>query len=173
MYKIFLIIFSYLCFLIVPVLAADKIVYIDLKILLNESIVGKNSIIELEKTQKLKNDEIKKIQESFKNEEIKLINKKNVISEKEFKDQVNLLRSKVKKHNESKKIMINDLTQKRIDITSKLLAALNPILTEYSSKNSIAIILQKKDIIIGSNDLDITPIILKIFNQRVKKITLN
>ena len=173
MYKIFLIIFSYLCFLIVPVLAADKIVYIDLKILLNESIAGNNSIIELEKIQKLKNDEIKKIQESFKNEEIKLINKKNVISEKEFKDQVNLLRSKVKKHNESKKIIINDLTQKRINITSKLLASLNPILTEYSSKNSIAIILQKKDIIIGSNDLDITPIILKMFNQRVKKITLN
>ena len=52
-------------------------------------------------------------------------------------------------------------------MTIKLLEAINPILTEYSTKNSISIMLQKKNIVIGDTRLDITSKILEIINTKI------
>ena len=54
-------------------------------------------------------------------------------------------------------------------MTSKLLLLINPILEEYSSKNSISILLQKRDIVIGNTNLDITLKILDLVNQKIKE----
>ena len=51
-----------------------------------------------------------------------------------------------------------------------LIQKLNPKLAEYSAQNSFSLILKKKDIILGKTDLDITKDVLKIFNEKVKKI---
>ena len=50
---------------------------------------------------------------------------------------------------------------------------LQPILSEYANKNSISILIQKKNIIIGKTELDITKDILKILNQNHQKIVIN
>ena len=47
---------------------------------------------------------------------------------------------------------------------------INKILTQYASDNSVSLIIQKKNIIIGKTELDITPQILKEFNSKVKSI---
>ena len=44
---------------------------------------------------------------------------------------------------------------------------------EYSKINNIAMIMQKKSIVIGKSDLEITDKILEIVNQKIKKIDLN
>ena len=49
---------------------------------------------------------------------------------------------------------------------------MHPILTEYSSTNSISIVIQKKNIIIGKNELDITNDIMSILNKKIKKVDL-
>ena len=61
----------------------------------------------------------------------------------------------------------------KISATKKLIKKLNPILSEYSEKNSISIILQKRDIIIGKNSLNITDDIIKILDDNVKEIKIN
>ena len=61
----------------------------------------------------------------------------------------------------------------KISATKKLIKKLNPILSEYSEKNSISIILQKRDIIIGKNSLNITDDIIKILDENVKEIKIN
>ena len=50
---------------------------------------------------------------------------------------------------------------------------LTPILEEYSKKNSIRIIVQKKNIVMGKKEDDITNDILELVNQNVKKIKLD
>ena len=60
-----------------------------------------------------------------------------------------------------------------MDATSELISLIQPILAEYANKNSISIIFQKKNIIIGKTELDITEDILKILNEKHKKITIN
>ena len=50
---------------------------------------------------------------------------------------------------------------------------INPILAEYSTEKSISIIIQKKNIVLGKSDLDITNDILKIVDKKIKTIKLN
>ena len=66
-----------------------------------------------------------------------------------------------------------DLDKKRLEATAKILDILNPILSDYSSKNSISLIIQKKNIVIGKTELDITSQILKILNTKIKTVKLN
>ena len=54
--------------------------------------------------------------------------------------------------------------------TNKMVNEINKILTQYASDNSVSLIIQKKNIIIGKTELDITPQILKEFNSKVKSI---
>ena len=46
---------------------------------------------------------------------------------------------------------------------------INPFLAIYSEQNSISVILQKKNILIGKTELDITEKIIKIINSEVKE----
>ncbi|MDC3308549.1 OmpH family outer membrane protein, partial [Candidatus Pelagibacter sp.] len=57
--------------------------------------------------------------------------------------------------------------QLKVENTNNLLKLINPILTKYSNKNKISIILQKKNLIIGKSELDITDEIIKIINDEI------
>ena len=50
---------------------------------------------------------------------------------------------------------------------------IKPILSEYSEKNSISIIIDKKNVIIGKTTLDISEDILKIVDKKIGKIELD
>ena len=60
-----------------------------------------------------------------------------------------------------------------LEAQNKLIKTLNPILADYSKKNSISMIIQKKNIIIGKSELEITDDILKILDQSLNNIDLN
>ena len=68
--------------------------------------------------------------------------------------------------------MINNFKKLKIDNTNKLLKLINPILVEFSKNNSISILLQKKNVIIGKTELDITDKIIKIVNKKVSKFKI-
>ena len=86
---------------------------------------------------------------------------------------VGQLNQKVKNY----RVMVSENVDKnnklKISATKKLIKKLNPILSDYSEKNSISIILQKRDIIIGKNSLNITYDIIKILYENVKEIKIN
>ena len=50
---------------------------------------------------------------------------------------------------------------------------INPILAKYSEENLISIIMDKKNILIGKSELDITKDIIKILDKKIKSIKLN
>ena len=59
------------------------------------------------------------------------------------------------------------------DLTKKLLSHINTILVEYSEKNSISLIVDKRSIVLGKTELDITEKIINLLNEKVKEIKLN
>ena len=67
----------------------------------------------------------------------------------------------------------NDLRTKRNNAMKKIMDELNIILSEYSKKNNLAFIIDQKNIVIGRTDLNITKNILKLLDQKIKKIKLN
>ena len=61
----------------------------------------------------------------------------------------------------------------RNNAAKKILSILNSILSEYSEKNSISLIIDKKNIVIGKSELDVTNKIMLLLNKKIKKVDLN
>tara|TARA_Y100000816_G_C25912965_1_gene476142 strand:- start:113 stop:640 length:528 start_codon:yes stop_codon:yes gene_type:complete len=150
----------------------SKIVFIDMDKLLNNSIVGKSvnkkigSIIEKNKLEK------ENLEKDIKADDEKISSQKNVLNDEEIKKMVNDLNKKIKNYQEIISEHKKNVQKIRVDSSAIILENLKPILSEYSDKNSISIVLQKKDVIIGKNELNITKDIIKILDNKLKKIDI-
>ena len=151
----------------------NKIVYIDMDLLISKSLAGKSINNQIKSQNKNNLEKFKKIESDIKKEDEDISNKKNILSEDEYKKMVSQLNKKIKNY----RVMVSENVDRnnklKISATKKLIKKLNPILSEYSEKNSISIILQKRDIIIGKNSLNITDDIIKILDENVKEIKIN
>ena len=152
--------------------AEDKIAFIDLVYLYNNSNVGKemNNDIKIERDKI--NEEFKEFQIKIDKEKETLIAQKNVTSEEEYKKKVFLLEKNVQEYNSIISKKRNELAELNNKIRINFSNELKPILEEYSKKNSIGMILRKENLLIGKNNLDVTKDILELFNKKVKKISL-
>ena len=90
----------------------------------------------------------------------------------DFKKKISLLRENLKKYNLERSEKINSLKNKRNSSITTLLKEINPILTEFAKSNEITLIIDKRYIILGKNELDITNQILEILDKKIKKINL-
>ena len=151
----------------------NKIVYIDLNKIMNNSIAGKSITSQLENNHKKNISKFKKIEEELKSEEAEIISQKNVITKEEFEKKIIDLRDKANKFRKERNNNINNLNNQRLEATSKMITLIRPILSEFSDKNSISLIIDKKNIIIGKTLLDITDDILKIIDEKIGKIQLD
>ena len=152
--------------------AEEKIVYLDVNYLLNESESGKYINIELKKINDNNVEEFKEIETSLKNEEKNILNQKNILKEDEFNKKLNNLREKYKSYQELTKSKNNDLKKLRNNAANQILKIINDILAEYSTKNNVSLIIEKKNVIIGKTELDITKNILTLLNAKIKKVEL-
>ena len=60
----------------------------------------------------------------------------------------------------------------KISLPLSRASATEEILAEYSTKNKISLIMEKKNIVIGRTELDITKNILEMLNTKIKKVEL-
>ena len=65
-----------------------------------------------------------------------------------------------------------DLSGQKKNYSKKILKILNPLLTNYVDKNSIELVIEKKNIVVGSKTLDITNSILEILNKETENKNL-
>jgi outer membrane protein len=152
--------------------ADDRIVYLDINLILNNSKAGKFLNSELKNINNKNIEELKKIELSIKSEDDKLSKQKNIIKEEDYKIKVVELRSKYKSYQELMKKKSINLNKIRENGANQILKVVNDILTEYSTKNNISFIVDKKNIIIGKTELDITNDILKLLDNKILKVNL-
>ena len=134
------------------------------------SKAGKSIIKKINETNEENLKRFKKIEEDLKNDEQDLIAKKNILSEDEFKKKFDLLKKKINDYKVLRQNSIQEITTKRRNASSQFFKKINPILGKYATDNEINFILQKKNIIMGKTELDITDDILKIIDKEVSKI---
>tara|TARA_X000000368_G_scaffold413203_1_gene400880 strand:+ start:223 stop:744 length:522 start_codon:yes stop_codon:yes gene_type:complete len=173
MKKLVLILFFYLNFLSSSVLASDKIVYIDVDFIMSNSKVGKYVSKKIEEGHKKNISSFKKIEDDLKKEEAKIVKKRSVLSSEDFQKEITKLREKANDYRILRKEKIDKITKQRLSATAKIIKELRPILAEYSDKNSISIIVEKKNIIIGKSELDVTKDILIILDEKINKIAID
>ncbi len=167
-----LVILLFFLFFYTKSFADEKIVYLNVNLLLTSSESGIYINNELQKINKKNLDEFKKIETSIKSEEDKLLKQKNILKEDEFNNKVEILREKYKSYQKLKSKKNNDLKVLRDNSRNQILKIINEILAEYSTKNNISMVIEKKNVVIGKTDLDITKNILNLLNIKIKKVEI-
>ena len=170
LFKLFITIF----FLLINNKAFSEIpiAYVDLNYIINKSKAG----ISLNKKLTEINDKninlLKKKESELLEKEKKLISQKNILTKEDFKNKVVELRKEITDFANSRTNVRKKTDKLLIKSQSKFIKKLQPIFTEYLKKNSISMLIQKKNIIIGKTELDITSDILNIVNKEIKKIDI-
>ena len=157
----------------VPGFSSEKIVYLDVEKIMQDSIAGKSIIAQLKKKREGSISKFKKKEKEIVEKEKKLISQKNVLSKEEFESKLKELRSDISNYQKDRNKTNNEIARSRIKTSTKLINKLTPILEKYSKENSIRIIVQKKNIVMGKKEDDITKDILELVNQKVKIIKLD
>ena len=152
---------------------AEKIVYIDMDKIMQISKAGKNAISKINDQKKKDVSKFQKIEKELKSREQDLITKKNVISAEEFNKKLETLTKEINNYRTLRQEAIDLSTKSRLNASADFAEKIKPILADYASENKIDMIIQKKNIIMGKTDLDITDVILKIVDKKINKLKVN
>ena len=168
-----IIIFFTLILLFTKASSQESVVYVDIDYIMTNSKVGKSLNSQIEKTHKNNISFFEKKEKELKKNEQDIIKQKNIIDKSEFQKKINELRNQASEYRKLRKEKIDKVTKQRLTATGKIIKELKPILAQYADENSISIIIQKKNIIIGKSNLDITPQILSLLDKKISKIKLD
>ncbi len=157
----------------IPSYSNEKIVYLNIEKIMQESVAGKSIITQLKKKRETSISQFKKKEKDIFEKEKKLISQKNILSKEEFENKIKELRKDISDYQKNRNKVLNDIAKKRVKASTNLIKKLTPILEEYSKQKSINLIIQKKHIVMGRKEDDITKDILDLVNQRVKSIKID
>ena len=148
------------------ILANDKLAFVDINYLIENSNLGKKIADNLNN---INNDNIKKIKSKEKiliDQENEIKKVQNILSPEELKIKVLKLRKNVNTLNKEKKDIAKIFIDKKNAKFKDFFDKINPLISEYMNKESITIIIDKKNIFIGKSSHDITKEILMIINSK-------
>ena len=112
-------------------------------------------------------------EKSIQEEERKIIQQKKVINQEEYVKKVNELRKKVSSLQKERNKLLENVAKDRRKAKNELLKNLNPIIEAYMQEKKIRLVIDKKNIILADEKLDITKEIIKILNNKLQSIKLN
>jgi len=173
MLKKFLIINLSIVFFTLSYAEEQKIVYLNVDKIMQQSIAGKSIKKQLENLYNKNMEKFKKNDEILKNKEKKLIAQKNILSQEDFQKELTSLRKEIINFQKEQVKARDNINKLRIGATNKLISQLSPILQEYAKNNSVSLILQKKNIVMGKKEIEITDEILELTNKEIKNIKIN
>tara|TARA_B100001093_G_C26577362_1_gene905631 strand:- start:282 stop:803 length:522 start_codon:yes stop_codon:yes gene_type:complete len=145
--------------------ADQKIVFLNVNYIFNNSKSGIEANKSIEKKIKKLETDVNKFSKDINSEKEKLIKQKNVLSENDFKQKLKDVDNKIKKFNGEIKIRNEEIVNLKKKVKLNFSNELKLILSDFSTKNSIQLIVKQEDILMGSKDLDITNEILKILDS--------
>ena len=147
------------------VFAENKIVFIDIDFLMKNSNIGKLSLKKLEELNNKNVNLLKGNEKQLKEKENTLLQKKNIISKEEIKNEIKILKTQINEFKTNKDNMVKDFNTLKVKELNTVLEKFNKKIQEYMSQNSIDIVLNKNNIFIGKVTSDITNDILIEINK--------
>ena len=163
---------TFLCLVCTYASAEQKIAYLNMKFVLNSSKAGKGAQDFLQKSVKANQKKFAEQEKALKDSEKDLLNKKTVLSKEDYQKKTDELRKKVIDYQSQKRAALDKIVQQRAKARKELMKNLDPIIKSYIEENSISLVLDKRNIIIGNDDLDITSIIVEKLNKELPSLNL-
>ena len=154
--------------------STEKVVYLDVQFIIDNSKLG---VFYKDKLLKIKNQNKKKLiaqQQKIKNEENEINKQKNILKKEEIDNKIKNLNQLLNKYQNDLRENNKALSVEQKKYTNMILQNLNPIVTKYVKDNNILIVLDKKNILVGSKTLDITEnIMIKLNKYTIDKDLLS
>jgi len=150
-----------------------NVAYLNLDFIMLKSKAGISISNQLTEIKKKNISKLKKMEKELNDKDKKLISQKNILSKEDFSKQVKDLRKEAFNYEKLRRDLIKDSNTKLIKAQTNLVKKLSPILSKYSKEKNISMILQKKIVIIGKTELDITKDILELANKEINSIKIN
>ena len=152
--------------------AEQKIVVLDMKFVLNQSKAGKGAQDFLKESFKSSQKKFADIEKKLKKEETDLLEKKTILSNEEYAKKANTLRKKVIDYQSERRAALDKIATQRADARKTLLKKLDPILNSYIKENDISLVIDKKDMLGGKPEVDITNTIVEKLNKELPSLDL-
>ena len=170
--KFFVVTFLLLVSIHVSAEAESKTVYLDMKFILNNSKAGKGAQDFLQKSFKENQKKFIDEENKLKEEEADLIAKKTILTKEEYQKKTDELRKKVIDYQSQRRLSLEKITNQRTSSRQKLLEKLDPIIATYIKENDISLVIDKKNVLGGKKELDITNIIVEKLNKEFPSLNL-
>ena len=142
--------------------------FVDIDYIVANSNIGKKVLENISKLDKKNIENLKKKNKSLQELEITIKNKKNVISEDAFNNEVISFQKKVQEFKVEKNKIVknfNDFKRKELE---NIFKKISPIINDYMEENSISVLLDSKNIFMGSKKSNLTEDILDRINKKFK-----
>ena len=152
--------------------AVNKTVYIDIQYIIDNSKLGKFYKSKIKLIQDKNDLELTTTEKKIKKKENEINNQKNILSEEELNNKLKEINVMFTEYQKKRRKLKLDLSGQKKNYSKKILKILNPLLTNYVDKNSIELVIEKKNIVVGSKTLDITNSILEILNKETENKNL-
>ena len=147
--------------------SSEIIAYLDIDSVFKNTNVGKQIIKNLEKENEKNTSNLKKKESELLKKEKDLINKKKIISADEFNNQLSILSSNIKIFKKNRKNTLAAFEKNKNLEIKNFFDKVNPVLKQYMNDNSIKIIIDKKNVLLATDALDITDSIIDLINKKL------
>jgi outer membrane protein len=161
-----------LVMLVLPLTArsqAVNIAYIDLQRVMVESEKGKEAkqvltqeAERLKKSLDVKQDELQKMKDAIEKQGVTITPDARAEKEKQYQN-------KLKDYQRLANDFQTELQQKDQEVTQKLLKDLEEVIKSVGEKEKYTLIFEKSQVLFASPAIDITPKVITLFNEAVKK----
>ena len=152
--------------------AEQKIVVLDLTYVLNNSKAGKDAQEFLKKTFNENTKKFSDIEKALKKEESNLLAQKATLNKEEYTEKMNSLRKRSIDYQSQRRAAIDKITTQRAKARETLITKIDPILKVYIKENNISLVADRKFILGGHPDHDITKIIVEKLNKEFPSLNL-
>lgn len=149
---------------------AEQIIkFINVDMIIKETNIGKKFLKKINNLDQKNIEKLKSFEKEIQDNQNNINQKKNVISEKQFKKEVDNLKKKIADFNNQKNKMVEELNQIKNQELSQFFETIKPIIQNYMNDNSIDMIINSKNIFIGNKNSDLTNDLIIKINTKFSK----
>ena len=154
-------------FLFLPLQADDKFKFANMDIIIKKTEYGIKMLNKIDQLDKENVSKLKLYEDDLKKLEKQINLKKNVVSEIELDKEIKELKLKINSYKKEKDLMVKKLNQIKNNELKIFFNKVNPIIQNYMNKNSIQILFNSKDVIMGNKNADLTDILIQEINSKI------
>ena len=171
-YLVKLFVVTFLLLIYTHASAETKLVTLDMKYVLNNSKAGKGAQDFLKESLEKNSKKFTDMENGLKKEENDLLAKKNILTKEEYQKKADELRKQVIDYQSQRRATLDKIASQRAEARQILLKAIDPILGAYIEENDISVVIDKKNVLGGKTELDITNLIIEKLNKKLPSLNL-